>query len=66
MRLSSNVAIREALTTQTTAAVLDGLLVLVYLAVLLGQEPTFGALVLGLGLLQAGLLIGSTRPRCTS
>jgi ATP-binding cassette subfamily B protein len=61
-RLSSNVAIREALTTQTTAAVLDGLLVLVYFAVLLSQEPTFGAFVLVLGLLQAGLLIGSTHP----
>jgi ATP-binding cassette, subfamily B, bacterial len=62
MRLGSNVAIREALTTQTTAAVLDGLLVLVYLAILLSQEPLFGALVLVLGLLQVGLLLGSTRP----
>jgi ABC-type bacteriocin/lantibiotic exporter with double-glycine peptidase domain len=61
MRLGSNVAIREALTTQTTAAVLDGLLVLVYLAVLLGQDIMFGAFVLVLGLLQLGLLIGSTR-----
>jgi ABC-type bacteriocin/lantibiotic exporter with double-glycine peptidase domain len=61
MRLGSNTVIREALTNQTVSAVLDGSLVLVYLAILLALEPGFGLVVLGLGLVQIGLLLGSSR-----
>ena len=61
MRLGSNTTIRETLTNQTASAVLDGALVLVYLAILLAMEPLFGAIVIGIGLLQVALLVGTTR-----
>ncbi|MFN8636087.1 MAG: peptidase domain-containing ABC transporter [Chloroflexota bacterium] len=56
-RLSSNTMIREALTGQTLSAVLDGGLVVVYLAVLAVQAPFFGSIVLALAALQIGLLL---------
>ena len=61
MRLGSNTVIREALTTQTVSAVLDSALVLGYLAMLLVLQPVFGVIVLGIGLLQVALLLGTTR-----
>jgi ATP-binding cassette, subfamily B, bacterial len=61
MRLGSNTTIRETLTNQTTSALLDGALVFVYLALLLAWEPVFGSIVLGIGLLQVALLLGTTR-----
>ncbi len=61
MRLGSNAALREALTSQTTSAVLDGAFVMVYLAILLLQNFLFGCLVLILGLLQIALVFGTTR-----
>jgi ABC-type bacteriocin/lantibiotic exporter with double-glycine peptidase domain len=61
MRLGSNLLIRETLTSQTVSIVLDGLLVLVYLVILLVQAPMFGGLVLGIGLLEIALLLGTTR-----
>jgi ATP-binding cassette, subfamily B, bacterial len=61
MRLSSNVTIRETLTSQTLSIILDGMFVLGYLLVLLLQEPLFGSMVLLLGLLQVGLVWGTTR-----
>jgi ATP-binding cassette, subfamily B, bacterial len=61
MRLSSNTIIRETLTNQTLSMILDGVFVLGYLLVLLLQEPLFGGLVLLLGLLQVGLVWGTTR-----
>jgi HlyB family type I secretion system ABC transporter len=61
MRLGSNATIREALTTQVLTAMLDGVFVLVYLVILVGRAPLFGLLVLGLGLLQIVLLLGTTR-----
>jgi ABC-type bacteriocin/lantibiotic exporter with double-glycine peptidase domain len=60
MRLGSNIAIRELLTGQMLSAVLDGTLVLVYLAILLAQAPLFGLIVLGLGAVQGLLLLGTT------
>jgi ATP-binding cassette subfamily B protein len=60
MRVSSNTTIRETLTTQTVSAVLDGSLVLVSLAILLALKPAFGVIVLTIGLLQVGLLLGTT------
>lgn len=60
MRLSSNIAIREALTLQTLSVALDVPLVLVYLTILLLQAPWFGAIALGLGICQIALLFGTT------
>jgi ATP-binding cassette subfamily B protein len=52
MRLASNSTIRETLTGQTLAILLDGLFVLVYLVLLLGIDPRFGVLVVLLGAVQ--------------
>jgi ATP-binding cassette, subfamily B, bacterial len=60
MRLGSNAAVREALTNQTLSALLDGALVLGYLAILLVQAPLFGLLALALGFLQAAPLLGAS------
>lgn len=62
MRLNSNSVIREVLTNQTLAAVLDGGLVLVYLTILLVKAPLFGAIVLVLGVCQISVpLLFSSR-----
>lgn len=61
MRLGSNAMIREALTSQTLSAILDGSLVVGYLAILLARAPLFALLVLGVGLLQVALLLGTSR-----
>jgi ABC-type bacteriocin/lantibiotic exporter with double-glycine peptidase domain len=61
MRLSSNTVIREALASHTTSAILDGVFVVVYLGLLLWYVPAFGALALGLGALEVGLVLGSSR-----
>lgn len=60
MRLSSNAMMRELLTTQTIAAVMDGLLVLGFLAILLVQAPAFALVTLAIGLMQVLLLLAST------
>lgn len=62
MRLGSIAVIRDVLTGQTVSALLDAGLVVVYLAILLAWQPLFGVLVLGFGLIQIALIIGSTRP----
>ncbi|HKP72499.1 MAG TPA: peptidase domain-containing ABC transporter, partial [Pyrinomonadaceae bacterium] len=59
MRLGSNTLIREILTSQTISIVLDGTFVIVYLAILFLQQPLFGLLVLGIGLLQILLALGT-------
>ena len=61
MRIASNMSIREVLTSQTLSVVLDGTFVVVYLTIILAREPFFGILVLGIGILQVGLLLGTTR-----
>jgi ABC-type bacteriocin/lantibiotic exporter with double-glycine peptidase domain len=63
MRLGSNATIREALTSQTLSAILDGALVVGYLAVLLTRAPFFGLLVFGVGSLQVAVLLGTSRKR---
>lgn len=64
MRLNSNSIIREVLTNQTLAAMLDGGLVLVYLTILCVQAPLLGVVVLSLGALQISLpLLMSQRLR---
>ena len=62
MRLGSNASIREALTNQTLSAILDGILVLGYLAVLLARAPVFGWLALALGFLQVAPWQGASAP----
>lgn len=61
MRLASNSIMRELLTGQTLAAVLDGSLVIVYVAVVASRDFLFGAMVLVVGALHALLLLGSAR-----
>ena len=62
MRLGSNSVVREIVTGQTLSLVLDGLMIVVYLAVLLAYSPLFALVVVGIGLTQAGLLM-ATRGR---
>jgi ABC-type bacteriocin/lantibiotic exporter with double-glycine peptidase domain len=61
MRLGSNAVIRDALASQTLSGVLDGALVLAYLAALLRASPLFGALVLAIGTLQVVIPLISRR-----
>jgi len=63
MRLGSNTMIREALTSQTLSAILDGALVVGYLVILGVHEPVFCALAFGVGCLQIALLVGTARRR---
>ena len=60
-RLGSIAVIREELTGQSVAAVLDGALVVVYLAILLFWQPVFGLLALLFGVVQIVLMLSSTR-----
>lgn len=52
MRMSSQAAIRELLTSGALSALLDGALVLVYFALLLGAAPLLAACAFGFALLQ--------------
>lgn len=61
MRLNSNVAMRELLTSQTVSTILDGGLVLVYLAIIFSQSLLFGALVSLIGLLQVTILLKTSK-----
>jgi ABC-type bacteriocin/lantibiotic exporter with double-glycine peptidase domain len=60
-RVSSNTAIRDVLTGQLLSGLLDGALVVVYLAILLWQSPLFAAVVVVIGLLQVALMLLSNR-----
>jgi ABC-type bacteriocin/lantibiotic exporter with double-glycine peptidase domain len=53
MRVNNNATIRELLTTNTLSAMLDGLLVLGYIGILMWLAPLMGAVVVGLGAIQA-------------
>lgn len=57
MRVNSNTTVRELLTTSAASALLDGFLVSLYLILLFAGSLIFGALVLGLGLLQIVVLV---------
>ena len=61
MRLGSIAIIREVLTGDTIAAVLDGAMAVFYLLILFLWAPIFGVLALLFGALQVILLIASTR-----
>lgn len=64
-RLSSNVQIRNVMSTQTVSAVLDGGMVVVYGLVLLAASPLFGGVAVLLGVAQVALLLATGR-RMTS
>ncbi len=61
MRLGSISLIREVLTSQTVSGILDGALVVLYLAILLLWQPLFGLLTLVFGCALVLLLLGTTR-----
>jgi ATP-binding cassette subfamily B protein len=58
-RLGSSAMIRELVTGQSLSLVLDGVLVVAYLAILLLGAPSFALLGLGFGAAQALLLLGT-------
>lgn len=58
-RLGSSAMLRELLTNQALSVILDGTLVVVCLALLLILAPSFGALTVGIGLLQVLLVVGT-------
>ncbi|MBP9206766.1 MAG: peptidase domain-containing ABC transporter [Kofleriaceae bacterium] len=59
MRVNNNATLRELLTTNTLSALLDGVLVLGYAAIMLWMAPVLAALVIALGLAQIGVFLGS-------
>jgi len=61
MRLGSVSVIREVLTGETVSAILDGAMVIFYMAVLLYWQPVFGAVTLVFGALQIAIMLGTTR-----
>jgi ABC-type bacteriocin/lantibiotic exporter with double-glycine peptidase domain len=58
-RVSSNVVIRDTISSQFLSSILDGSLVLVYLAILFWQAWDFGVLVLAVGGVQIVVLLVS-------
>ena len=61
MRLGSNATIREALASQTTSTVLDGTLVLIFLAALLRVSPLFALAASSIALIEAAILLSTAR-----
>ena len=61
MRLSSNSLLREMVTNQSVALLLDGSVVLAYSVILWAQASSFALLALGIGLLQSLLLLVTLR-----
>jgi ABC-type bacteriocin/lantibiotic exporter with double-glycine peptidase domain len=61
MRVNNNAQIREMLTSSTLAGLLDGPLASIYLVILFIASPAMGALVVLLGILQAGIFLLSYR-----
>jgi len=59
MRLNSNAAIREILTSTTLSALLDGVLVCSYLVLLLATHWTLGLLILALGLMRITVFLAA-------
>ncbi len=59
MRISSNTAIRDIVRTQFLTSILDGSLVIVYMAILFWQSWSFALIVLVIGILQFALLLGT-------
>ena len=60
-RLTSNIVIRQTLSSQALSGVLDGTLVLVYAVILIAADTVFGLVAVGLGLVQIVFLAATTR-----
>ncbi|GCF09574.1 peptidase domain-containing ABC transporter [Dictyobacter arantiisoli] len=60
-RVSSNSVVRQLISTQLVASLLDGALVIVYMFVLFWQSWSFGVLVLAIGFIQIILMLASNR-----
>lgn len=56
-RLTSHMVVRETLTNQLISTILDGTLVLGYLIALFVWQPVYALLVLGLAVVQVGLVL---------
>jgi len=52
MRVNNNATVRELLTSNSLSALLDGVLVIGYAALILVLAPTMGLMVIGLGIVQ--------------
>jgi ABC-type bacteriocin/lantibiotic exporter with double-glycine peptidase domain len=63
MRVNSNSAIRETLTSSVLSGALDGLMVTTYLVLLLISDVRLGLVVAGLAVLRVVVLIGAMRGR---
>jgi ABC-type bacteriocin/lantibiotic exporter with double-glycine peptidase domain len=63
MRLNSNVLIRQTLTSGALSGVLDGALMLGYVALLFAASPAMGLLVLLFGTLQVAVSLATLRAR---
>ncbi|MBX3162140.1 MAG: peptidase domain-containing ABC transporter [Deltaproteobacteria bacterium] len=61
MRVNNNATVREMLTTNTLSALLDGILVLGYAVLIFALAPLMGAVVVGLGLVEASVFWLSRR-----
>ena len=61
-RVSSNSVIRDTVSNQLFSTVLDGSFVLIYFFILLSQSPLFAMVVIGIGALQATLLLTTSGP----
>jgi ABC-type bacteriocin/lantibiotic exporter with double-glycine peptidase domain len=61
LRVNNNATIREVLTANTLSGLIDGLFVLLYIALILAVDPLLGAVTLTLGALQLGVLLGARR-----
>ncbi len=61
-RVSSNSVIRDTVSNQLFSTVLDGSFVLIYFFILLSQSTLFTMVVIGIGALQAILLLSTSSP----
>jgi ATP-binding cassette, subfamily B, bacterial len=61
MRVNNNSTVRELLTSSTLSALLDGVLVVVYIAIVLVLAPLMGTIIVGLGIVQVMLFFVSRR-----
>ena len=61
MRVNSNATIREILTSNTLSAILDGLMVTIYLVLILFFSASLGLMVFGLGALQITVFLFSRK-----
>jgi ABC-type bacteriocin/lantibiotic exporter with double-glycine peptidase domain len=61
MRVNNNATVRELLTSNTLSALLDGMLVIGYAALILVLAPLMGVIVIGLGIVQVSVFYVARR-----